>query len=77
MSTFNEELLRLAVKHEKSVSFTYAKGKQGKNLEERALLPSEVAATKTGAMFAVGLDLDRNEVRAYRLDRIMGTVGIG
>jgi predicted DNA-binding transcriptional regulator YafY len=76
--TFNEGLLRLAAVHHKPVTFRYAKGK-GDVIETRTLIPSDVKnITEGGVTHATftGYDPDREEVRAYRADRIKGTVNV-
>lgn len=73
--TYNEGLLRLAAIHNKIVEFRYAKG-DGRIIELRALIPSEVKVVKPGKadehITVAGYDPDRDAVRNYRLDRIAG-----
>lgn len=76
--SFNEGLLRLAAVHHKPVTFRYAKGK-GDVIEQRSLIPSDVRnVTEGGAVHATftGYDPDREDVRAYRTDRIKGQVAV-
>lgn len=77
--TYNEGLLRLAVIHNKTVEFRYAKG-DGKIIELRALQPSAVAVVKAGKpdehITFTGFDPDRQAVRHYRLDRMKGDARI-
>lgn len=73
--SFNEGLMRLAAVHERTVQFRYAKGKDGSIIETRRLKPSEVKEVN-GNMIFLGHDPDRDDVRAYRLDRIKGDITI-
>lgn len=72
--SFNEGLLRLAAVHNKTVSFSYAKG-NGAVIEQRRLVPGEVKEIK-GHLTFVGYDPDRDDIRAYRVDRMKGEVSI-
>jgi predicted DNA-binding transcriptional regulator YafY len=56
------------------VTFRYAKG-DGKNIEQRSLVPADVKAVNGHATFT-GYDPDRDDVRAYRTDRIKGQVAV-
>lgn len=76
--SFNEGLLRLAAVHAKTVTFRYVKG-NGDVIEQRRLIPADVReiTTKQGThMTFVGHDPDRDEVRAYRVDRMRGEVSV-
>lgn len=68
--SLNESILRLAILHDRSVTFRYAKGSGG-TIETRCLEPSEIKEVKGHTIF-VGFDPDRDEPRSYRLDRIKG-----
>lgn len=70
----NEALLRVATVHGLTVSFKYAKGK-GDVIEQRRLQPTDLLAKADHVTF-VGNDPDRDDVRAYRTDRIKGLVEI-
>ena len=70
--TFNEAILRVAAAHERTVEFRYAKGKDAKVIETRQLKPSGVAVGRDGHVTFTGYDPDREEPRAFRLDRIKG-----
>lgn len=72
--SFNEGLMRLAAVHNMPVAFRYAKG-DGKVIEQRTLVPSDVKTVGDHVTFT-GFDPDRDEVRAYRVDRIKGTVSV-
>jgi predicted DNA-binding transcriptional regulator YafY len=72
--SFNEALLRLAAVHHKPVTFRYAKGK-GDTIEQRRLIPSDVKSVSNHVTFT-GYDPDRENVRAYRTDRIKGQVSV-
>jgi predicted DNA-binding transcriptional regulator YafY len=73
--SFNEALLRLAAIHERTVEFRYAKGKSGRTIETRRLVPQEVRQVGDHLTF-VGFDPDRDDVRAYRVDRMKGEVTV-
>lgn len=73
--SFNEGLMRLAAVHGKTVTFRYAKG-SGANIEQRSLHPETVATDAKGVVRFVGIDPDREEVRAYRIDRMKGEVTV-
>lgn len=69
---FNTAAFQLAVKFERVVTFRYAKGEAGRNIETRKVLPSNVSDDG----LVVGHDPDRNGVRAYRVDRVVGEVSL-
>lgn len=72
--SFNEGMLRLAAAHKKPVTFRYAKGGGGV-IETRTLIPMTVAKVGDHMTFT-GFDTDRDEPRAYRVDRMMGQVTV-
>jgi predicted DNA-binding transcriptional regulator YafY len=72
--SFNEGLMRLAAVHGKTVTFRYAKG-DGAVIETRSLKPETVTEVK-GHMTFTGYDPDRDEPRAYRIDRMKGEVRV-
>lgn len=72
--SFNEGLMRLAAVHGKTVTFRYAKG-DGKVIELRTLTPESVKSVGGHVTFT-GYDPDRDEPRAYRIDRMKGEVSI-
>lgn len=72
--SYNEGALRLALLHGKSVTFSYAKG-DGSFIETRRFEPQEVK-TSGDNVVVVGYDPDRNDYRAFRLDRIKGDVRV-
>jgi predicted DNA-binding transcriptional regulator YafY len=72
--SFNEALLRLAAIHERTVEFRYAKG-TGYVIETRQLVPQDVRQVGDHLTFT-GYDPDRNDVRAYRVDRMKGEVTV-
>lgn len=72
--SFNEGLMRLAAVHKKTVRFNYAKG-DGHVIEPRKLVPAEVRKVGDHMTFT-GYDPDRDEPRAYRIDRMKGEVTI-
>lgn len=72
--SFNEALVRLAIAHNREVEFSYAKA-DGSIIELRRLQPASLREVK-GHVTITGYDPDRDEPRAYRLDRIKGEVSI-
>jgi len=70
----NESLIAVAIEHGLSVEFRYAKG-DGSVIEQRTLQPEYVNSGKAGKT-VVGFDPDRDDARAYRLDRIKGNVDV-
>lgn len=72
--TVNETLLKVAAQYDLTVEFRYAKGTGGV-IETRRLQPGSFSNHK-GNTVIVGYDPDREDVRAYRLDRIKGQVSI-
>lgn len=70
----NESLLAVAIAHDRPVNFRYAKGDES-FIENRSLRPGEVREVK-GKKLVIGFDISRNDVRAYRLDRIKGQVEV-
>lgn len=73
--SFNEGLFRLAAAHGKEVLFRYAKGKDGKVIEQRVLKPEGIKKVGDHLTF-IGYDPDRDGPRAYRLDRVKGEVTV-
>lgn len=73
--SFNEGVLRLAAVHGREVEFRYSKTPSSP-IETRRFIPSAVAVSKGGAVLVLGEDEDRDEPRAFRLDRIKGDVKI-
>jgi WYL domain len=75
---YNVAAVALAVDHNRSVRFRYAKG-DGSIIESRLLQPDTVtfhpSADEPHYRF-VGFDPERNDVRAYRSDRIVGDVSV-
>lgn len=69
---WNATLIDAAVEHARTITFSYDKG--AGVLERRTLQPTATSETKQGATIVVGHDPDRDDVRAYRLDRIQGYV---
>jgi predicted DNA-binding transcriptional regulator YafY len=70
----NASLLQVAALHGRTVEFRYAKG-SGDVIETRRLVPGKL--DQVGEHLTVtGYDPDRDEPRAYRLDRIKGTVSV-
>lgn len=72
--TLNEQLLQVAINNDVEVEFAYAKG-SGAVIEQRRLNPVTLSVAK-GHQIVTGFDPDRDDIRAYRLDRIKGTVSV-
>ena len=70
--SFNEAVLRVAAAHNRQVTFRYAKG-DGSMIETRVLVPSKVKEVDGHVTFS-GYDEDRDQIRAYRMDRMKGEV---
>jgi predicted DNA-binding transcriptional regulator YafY len=73
--SLNVTMIRVAQAYEKPITFRYAKGKTGRTIEQRSLVPHEVKSFGDH-LTVVGFDPDRDEVRAYRVDRIKGNVQV-
>ncbi len=74
----NSDLIGVAIAHERSIRFRYAKGQSEASIELRTLKPEKL--TQAGAdkhAVVQGYDPDRDDFRMYRLDRIKGKVSIG
>jgi predicted DNA-binding transcriptional regulator YafY len=71
--SFNEGVLRLAAVHSRRVEFRYVRA-VGAPPESRVLIPEGISESVSGKTLVVGTDTDRNDYRAYRLDRIKGDV---
>ena len=72
--TVNEALIAVAIEHGLTIGFRYAKG-DGSIIETRELQPEVIQEGKAGKI-VVGHDPDRDDVRAYRFDRIKGNVDV-
>lgn len=73
-ASLNEQLLQVAINNDVEVEFAYAKG-NGSVIEPRRLNPEKLDTVK-GHKIVTGFDPDRDDIRAYRLDRIKGTVAV-
>lgn len=69
-NSWNSQLAALSVEHERALTFKYDKGNGV--IETRTIDPTHVFESKRGGEVVVGYDPDRNDIRAYRLDRIQG-----
>jgi len=69
---WNVAAFQAALQHGRTAEFRYAKG-DGSVIEDRALKPSEITEMG-GRTIVVGYDVDREEPRAFRIDRIKGSV---
>lgn len=77
LQELNHDLIEVAIGHKRGIVFAYAKGSRQAVIERRRLLPEDVTATRDGSQIVSGLDPDRDgAIRAYRLDRIKGRVGV-
>lgn len=76
---WNEQALYLAGDHGRTVTFTYQKESgPGGVMETRHLVPDEngIFTTRAGNKAVTGHDVDRDDQRAFRLDRIIGYVSV-
>ena len=73
--SFNEGILRLAAVHARPVEFRYAKSPAAP-IETRRFTPTGIGQANDGAFVVMGNDEDREQPRAFRLDRIKGDVKI-
>ena len=73
-TSFNEAILRVAATHNRQAVFRYAKG-DGSVIEMRTVTPRDFKVVGSHLTFT-GYDPDRDDSRAYRLDRIKGEVSI-
>lgn len=71
----NEALLRVAAAHNVPATFRYVKG-PSMPVENRTLIPAGIKKFPDHVTFT-GYDEDRGAVRAFRSDRIRGTVSVG
>jgi predicted DNA-binding transcriptional regulator YafY len=71
-ASLNEVLVRLAIQHKRGISFFYEKGEKGGTIEGRQLRPESFI--KEDPLVFFGQDPLRDEPRAFRLDRVRGTV---
>lgn len=72
--SLGETLLAAAIKFGCTTYFGYAKG-NGNTIEQRKLTPYEIREVP-GGKIVFGYDPDREDVRAYRLDRIKGGIAL-
>lgn len=69
----NEGLIAAAIVYERTVEFAYDKGSGV--IEQRRVIPRATYAAPNGVV-VTGDDQDRDDVRAFRLDRIQGSVRV-
>lgn len=77
--SWNQSALELAGDFGRTVQFTYQKASgPGGVMETRRLVPDEnpVFSTRAANLAVTGHDIDRNDQRAFRLDRIVGYVTV-
>ena len=73
--SLNEALLLIARDYEAEAEFTYVKA-DGSSVETRRVIPEALTFTKDNVLLVTGHDDDRNDIRAFRADRIRGTVTV-
>ena len=74
---WNQDAIAAAIEYQRTARFSYEKQSgPGGIIERRTLAPTEICYTLDGAPFVVGYDTDREDVRAFRLDRIVGYVEV-
>lgn len=74
---WNQDAIAAAIEYSRTARFSYEKQSgPGGIIERRTLQPSELCYTRLGEPFVVGYDPDREDVRAFRLDRIIGHVEV-
>lgn len=73
-NTWNEAILDLAAAHGRTVSFSYEKS-GSRTIEKRRLEVEHVLEGRNGVL-VVGQDPDRQDVRSFRVDRIVGSVSV-
>jgi len=74
--SFNADAIALAIAYDREISFQYQKASgPGGVIERRTLAPSSLMEVKDHQL-VVGFDMDRESPRAYRLDRILGSVTV-
>jgi hypothetical protein len=73
VSDTNTILINAAIENDLTISFAYDRGK---GLERRILQPESTIQSVKGDTLVVGLDTDRNDYRAYRVDRIQGNINV-
>ena len=70
---FNETQISIAIHFERAIEFAYDKGSGV--IEQRKLFPKVSYAAPNGIV-VTGDDIDRQDVRAFRVDRIQGEVKV-
>lgn len=76
-AAWNDTALNVAIQHGRKVTLSYQKEKgPGGVIERRVLAPEERLVNRQGQVLYVGNDIEREDVRAFRLDRIVGTVEV-
>lgn len=75
--TFNEAQTLIAIQYGRKITFSYpqSRGSLGIGRETRTLIPQVL--NKIGENYVVtGHDIDRDALRAFRVDRIVGDVAV-
>ena len=74
-TSWNKHAFEAAAKLDLGVRFSYAKG-DGNVIEQRQMRPHDMADSREGHTLVTGYDLDRDEPRVFRLDRVKGYVEV-
>lgn len=72
---WNLAIANLALEYDREITFRYAKA-EGAIIEQRSVTPHLVYETSDNEWVVVGDDPDRKDIRAFRLDRIVGELGV-
>lgn len=67
-------VLQDAINKEKAAEFMYRKDEKGALVELRHIIPTGVELTAKGHRTVICYDLERRDIRRYRLDRIHGPI---
>lgn len=74
---WNLDALQAAIEYNRQARFSYEKESgPGGIIEARSLAPEAIHYTRAGEPLVIGYDPDRDAVRAFRLDRIIGYVEV-
>jgi len=75
LQAYNKDLALFAGDHAVELSFEYRKGKNAE-VRPRRVQPEAVYATPKGNLVVIGHDPDKDDVRAFRLDRFVGRASV-
>jgi predicted DNA-binding transcriptional regulator YafY len=74
---WNTDAIAVAIAHERPVRFSYQKVTgPGGVIETRRLVPESIYQTRAGNSVVAGDDVDREDYRVFRLDRVVGHVEV-